>query len=99
MRVGLRLRGGEWPLGGLHERRGGAGSTAEGGVESSIPAGERSDGHGGEEVSGVRSRGPGLGDLGGKSEVREDLANDPRVLDGGEQAHEVGFLAFPAWLL
>lgn len=41
----------------------------------------------GEELSGARWRGPGLGDFGGKSEVREDPANDPGVFDGGEQAH------------
>ena len=39
----------------------------------------------GQEVSGASRRGPGLRDLGGESEVREDLANDAGVLDGGEQ--------------
>ena len=52
-----------------------------------LRGGERSGGQGGEEVSGASRRGPGLGDLGGKSEVRENLANDAGVLDGREQAH------------
>ncbi|MFQ5831031.1 MAG: hypothetical protein ACE5JD_18060, partial [Candidatus Methylomirabilia bacterium] len=63
------------------------GSAAEGGVESRIAAGERSGGGVGEEVSGASWRGPGLGDFGGESEVREDLMNDPRVFDGREQPH------------
>ncbi len=41
----------------------------------------------GEEVSRASRRGPGVGDLGGESEVREDLANDSGILDGGDQAH------------
>jgi hypothetical protein len=36
----------------------------------------------GEEIGGATSRGPGLGDFGGKSEVGEDLANAPGMLDG-----------------
>lgn len=49
-----------------------------------VPA-RRSDRHVGEEVSGGSRRGPGLEDLGGKSEVPEDLVDDAGVLDGGEQ--------------
>lgn len=39
------------------------------------------------EVSGASWRRPGLGDLDGKPQVREDLVNDAGVLDSRDQAH------------
>ena len=80
--MGLRLRGGNEPGG----RTNGVAAPARR-EEGGIPAGEQSGVDVAEEVSGASRRGPGLGNLGGKSEVREDLANEPGILDSGEQAH------------
>ena len=69
--------------------------AAERGVESGIPAGERSGVDVGEEGSGASWRGPGH--FGGQPEVGEDPADALGVLEGGEQAHAAATAVLVIW--